>query len=99
MYAYMFGEDPIFGVGLWVYYRGLNDYQNHFEVDLRYHLLQLYKEYGTVRLICLRPQYYALFTPRCHLGCRGYGNVLSPCCMSDPVWGFEFRDLGLSLGI
>ena len=48
MYTCKFGEDPIFGGGLWVYYRGLNDYQYHFEVDLRYHLLQLYKEYGTI---------------------------------------------------
>ena len=35
------------------YYRGLNNYQYHFEVHLRYHRPQLYKEHGTMILVII----------------------------------------------
>ena len=35
------------------YYRGLNKYQYHLEVHLRYHLLIFYKEYGTIILVII----------------------------------------------
>ena len=34
----------------WSYYRGLNNYQYHFEVHLRYPIQDLYEEYGTLIL-------------------------------------------------
>ena len=36
-----------------LYYRGLSNYQYHVEVHLRYHILYLYKEYGTIILVIM----------------------------------------------
>ena len=36
-----------------IYYRGLNNYQYHLEVHLRYHILHFYKEYGTIILVII----------------------------------------------
>ena len=37
-----------------VYYRGLNDYQYHSEVHLRYRRPESYKEYGTIILVIIQ---------------------------------------------
>ena len=35
------------------YSRGLNNYRYHFGVHLRYHMLQIYKEYGTIAWVII----------------------------------------------
>ena len=35
------------------YYKGLNNYQYHFEVHLRHHRRQVYKEYGAIILLII----------------------------------------------
>ena len=46
-----------------IYYRGLYDYQYHFEVHLRYHIPQLYKEYGTIILVIIQAPILMLGEP------------------------------------
>ena len=36
-----------------LYYKGLSNYQYHVEVHLRYHILSLYEEYGTIILVIM----------------------------------------------
>ena len=50
----LLGTDPVPGkVGLKqsLYSRGLGNYQYHFEVHLRYHILSFYQEYGPIVLV------------------------------------------------
>ena len=37
------------------YHSGLHEYQYHFEVHFRYHILEVYRQYGTIILVLFRP--------------------------------------------